>query len=52
MAERTIRTKMVMVNEEEYISAVKRIASALREASEAKREFDALFPKAPSSTDG
>ncbi len=51
MAERTVTTKMVIEGAEEYISTMEKITAALRAASQAKKEFDALFNKASNSTD-
>lgn len=51
MAERTIQTNMVVTGAEEYISTMEKITAALREAIETKKEFDALFGKAPDSTE-
>ena len=52
MAERIIATKIVVTGAEEYISAMESVTSALKAANEAKKEFDALFGKAPDSTTG
>ena len=51
MAERKVVTKLELVGEDDYVAGVERITAALKAASEAKREFDALFVKAPNSTD-
>lgn len=49
MAERTIKTNLVLTGEDEYIASMEKLTAALRAASEAKKEFDALFGKAPDS---
>lgn len=49
MAERTIKTVMQLIGEDEYVAGIEKITVALRNASEAKKEFDALFEKAPNS---
>ena len=51
MAQRTIETNLVVIGAEEYISTMEKITAALREASEAKKEFDALFWKASNRAD-
>lgn len=45
MAEREIATKIKLVGADEYVAAMERITAAIKAASEAKREFDALFAK-------
>lgn len=52
MAERTLQTNMVITGADEYIAAIKRVTAAVREAIEAKKEFDALYGKAPDSEGG
>lgn len=49
MAKRTIATKVELVGVDEYVAGMERIAAAIRAASEAKKEFDALSMKAPNS---
>lgn len=51
MAERTITTKLELVGVDDYVAGVERITAAFRAASEAKKEFDALFTKTSNSTD-
>ena len=49
MAERTVSTKVELIGVDEYVAGMERIAAAIRAASEAKKEFDALSTKAPNS---
>lgn len=49
MAERTIETKMKLTGMEEYLAGLEKITAALQVASEAKKEFDALFERASNS---
>ena len=51
MAERTITTKLELVGADDYVAGVERVTAALKAASEAKKEFDALFTKVPNSSD-
>lgn len=47
MAERIIITKMQLIGGDEYVAGIEKITAALRKASEAKKEFDALFAETP-----
>ena len=49
MAERMIKTKMQLIGGDEYVAGIEKITAALRKASEAKKEFDALFAETPNS---
>lgn len=49
MAERTMATKVELIGVDEYVAGMERITAAIRAASEAKKEFDALSIKAPNS---
>lgn len=52
MAERTIQTNIVVTGAEEATAAYKKLSAAIRAASEAKKEFDALFGNTSNSKDG
>ncbi len=52
MATRTIQTDIVITGAEEAIIAYEKLAAAIRSASEAKKEFDALYGKAPNLQGG
>lgn len=52
MAERESITKVTLVGVDDYVAGWERIAAAIRGASEAKKEFDALSMKAPNSGKG
>jgi len=49
VAERTIKTKVELVGADDYVAGMERITAAIKAASEAKKEFDALFAKASNS---
>ena len=49
-AERTIKTYMIVTGAEAYIAEMEKLTVALKAANAAKKEFDALFGKAPNST--
>lgn len=42
-------TKVELIGVDEYVAGMERITAAIRAASEAKKEFDALPIKAPNS---
>lgn len=52
MAERTIITKMELIGVDDYVMGMERITAAIKAASEAKKEFDALLAKTPNSGEG
>lgn len=49
MAERNLITKIVVTGEDIAIEKLTRLTAALRDASEAKKEFDSLFGNASNS---